>query len=230
VEIGGGSELRYPRGASLWAVLALGLACTAQWQACASDLVIGDFSHATLQGWQSRSFVGETRYELVRDSSSGHTVLSATSDGTASGLYREMTIDLTKTPYLNWSWLITKIFPGIDETQKAGDDFPARVFVVIRRGLLGMDTIALNYVWASQHSRGSLWASPYSSQVRLLAIDAGGTDLGTWIMHKRDLREDLRSAFGEDISAIDAIAIMTDTDDHKGHAKTYYGDIWLSAH
>jgi hypothetical protein len=141
-----------------------------------------------------------------------------------------MTIDLTKTPYLNWSWLVTGTFQSIDETQKAGDDFPARVFVVIRRGLLGMDTIALNYVWASQHSKGSFWASPYSSQVRLLAIDAGGTGLGTWVMHKRDVREDLRSVFGEDISAIDAIAIMTDTDDHKGHAKTYYGDIWLSAH
>lgn len=53
-----------------------------------------------------------------------------------------------------------------------------------------------------------------------------GLGSDSWVRHKRSLREDLKKVFGEDITEIiDAVAIMTDADDHKGRAQTYYGDI-----
>jgi hypothetical protein len=193
------------------------------------DVFVGRFSQGSLSGWNGRSFKGETRYELVRDSELDATVVSAHSDGAASGLYREITIDLTKTPYLNWSWKVTAIFPDIDEKTKIGDDFPARIYVVVRRGLLGTGSLALNYIWASRHPTGSDWPSPYTNQVRMVAADSGERRLGSWAHHKRDLRQDLKRIFGDEIKQIDAVAIMTDTDDHKGRAQTYYGDVWFSA-
>ena len=38
----------------------------------------------------------------------------------------------------------------------------------------------------------------------------------------------MRRVFGEEIGKIDAVAIMTDADDHKGRTQTFYGDIWFS--
>lgn len=198
-------------------------------QSAEGDIAVGAFSRGSLSNWQSRSFKGETTYEIARDSDLGATVLAATTNGAASGRYRKVRIDLVKTPFLNWSWKVMNVFPGIDETVKSGDDFPARIYVVVERGLLGARSLALNYVWASQHALGSHWPSPYTSQVRLIASDSGSQGIGTWVRHKQNLREDLRKAFNEDITEIDAVAVMTDADDHKGSAQTFYGDIWFSS-
>lgn len=197
-------------------------------RAAGQDILVGSFSRGSLADWSSRSFKGETTYEVVEDAGLRTVVLAAATSAAASGRYRKIRIDLTKTPFLNWSWKVTGIFPGIDERQKSGDDFPARIFVIVDRGLLGARSLALNYVWASQHGKGSEWPSPYTAQVRLIAVDSGQKGLGSWIRHKRNVRDDLKRVFGEMIGAIDAVAIMTDADDHKGRAQTYYGDIWFS--
>ena len=156
-------------------------------------------------------------------------MLRADANATASGLFKKVKIDLTKTPFLNWSWKVDNIYPGIDESVKAGDDFPACVCVVVGRGLMGMNSLLLDYVWASQHPAGSLWPSPYTNRVQLLALNSGEQGVGTWIRHKRDVRVDLRKAFGEDITQVDAIALMTDADNYGGRATSFYGDIWFSA-
>lgn len=197
-------------------------------QAADQDILVGSFSRGSLADWSNRSFKGETSYKLVEDAELGSVVLAAATNAAASGRYRKIRIDLTKTPFLNWSWKVTGVFPGIDERQKSGDDFPARIYVVVERGLLGARSLALNYVWASQHGAGSEWPSPYTAQVRLIAVDSGQKGLGSWIQYKRNVRDDLQRTFGEEISEIDAVAIMTDADDHKGRAQTYYGDIWFS--
>lgn len=197
-------------------------------RAAGQEIPVGFFSRGSLAEWSSRSFKGETKYELVEDANRRTVVLAAEANAAASGRYRKIRIDLTRTPFLNWSWKVTGIFPGIDERQKSGDDFPARIFVIVERGLLGARSLALNYVWASQHGTGSEWPSPYTAQVRLIAVDSGHKGLGSWVGYKRDVRDDLRRTFGEEIREIDAVAIMTDADNYKGHTRTFYGDIWFS--
>jgi hypothetical protein len=208
----------------------LAAAFLASTPAAARDVVDpGRFSAGSLAGWETKSFKGQTRYALVRDPERRGTVLQATSEAAASGLFRRVKVDLTKTPYLNWSWKVTGTYPGIDEAAKQGDDFPARIYVVVERGIGGMSSIALNYVWASRRGTGAMWASPYTRQVRLLAVNSGEQGLGDWVRHKRDLRADLRRAFGEDVAEIDAVAIMTDSDDARGRATAFYGDISFTA-
>ncbi|MGD9923132.1 MAG: DUF3047 domain-containing protein [Pseudorhodoplanes sp.] len=209
-------------------VAALLFASIANEAAADEAVAISRFSNSSLRDWESRSFKGKTSYSFAADPEIKSTVLKAVADGSASGRFRKIKVDLNKTPFLNWSWKVTNIFPGIDEQTKAGDDFPARIYVVVERGILGVSSLSLNYVWASQHSAGSLWPSPYTGQVKLLAIDSGSEALSSWVRHKRDLRVDMKKAFGENIIEIDAVALMTDTDDHGGHAETYYGEIWFS--
>ena len=54
-----------------------------------------------ISAWHTKSFSGETSYQLV--SVDGRQAIRAVSNRSASGLVREIEVDLTKTPYLNWS-------------------------------------------------------------------------------------------------------------------------------
>ena len=211
-------------GALLAALLAAPTPTLAQEMA---DVAVGRFSMGDLQGWENRSFKGETQYRIVSDG--GVRVLSARTDGGASGRFRKVKINLTQTPFINFSWKVSGVYKDINEATKSGDDFPARVYVVRERGLMGMNSISLNYVWSSARPVGSRWASPYTSQVKLLALNSGREKVSQWAKHKRNVREDLRRAFGEDITEIDAVALMSDADNFGGNVEAAYGDIWFSA-
>ena len=155
--------------------------------------------------------------------------MCAKSQGAASGLVREIPIDLNATPYLNWSWRVSAAFIRFDEKTKAGDDFPARVYVIVDDGPFFWQTKALNYVWAGRAKPDSLWVSPYiSNNVKLIAVESGTSRIGLWKQEKRNVVDDLKRAFGKSISQIEAVAVMTDTDDTGTLAEACYGDIFFS--
>jgi len=190
---------------------------------------VGQFSAGTLQGWEEKEFDGKTEYQLVVDETTQQKVLQAQSNEGASGLFREQRIDLNKTPYLNWSWKTTSYFDDINENQKAGDDFVARIYVVVDGGFFFWKTIALNYVWSSSHQKGDKWDNPFTSNATMFAVESGKKNLGKWQHYKRNIREDLIRLTGKDEQYIDAIAIMTDTDNTGFSATTYFGDIFFSS-
>ncbi|GAB4353327.1 MAG: DUF3047 domain-containing protein [Methylohalobius crimeensis] len=186
----------------------------------------GRFSEGSLSGWKSKAFAGETSYRL-RDLG-GKTVLLAESHASASGLFRQMQVDLTRTPYLNWCWQVIEPLPPLPERTKPGDDYAARIYLVKKGGIFFWKTKALNYVWSSGQARESLWPNAFAGDnVMMLAVRSRG-DAG-WRCEKRDLRADWRRAFGEATDRIDAVALMTDSDNSKQHTAAYYGDIWFSS-
>ncbi len=63
----------------------------------------------------------------------------------------------------------------------------------------------------------------------MLALRSGNDDAGRWIDERRDVRTDYRRLFGADIRYVEAVAIMTDTDNTKAAATAYYGDIYFSS-
>ena len=198
-------------------------------QAGAADekLMIGRFAAGDLQDWQTKSFQGETRYGF--DDKSGQRALFADSRGAASGLYREIRVDLNRTPWLNWSWRVDKVLNGVDERSKGGDDYPARVYVVVAGGAAFWKTRSLVYVWSSNQPVGATWNNAFTSNARVMALRSGTKDADGWVSEKRDVRADFRQLFGEDIDAIDAVALMTDTDNSGQSASAWYGDIYFTA-
>ncbi len=195
----------------------------------ASNIPIGQFSKNDLSHWKEKVFDGKTRYAFVKNKQTKQRVLQATSNNTASGLFYKTRIDLEKTPYLNWSWNTSSILDGINENTKTGDDFVARIYVVVDGGVFFWKTIALNYVWSSSHQRGEKWSSPYTSNATLYAIESGKEKLGTWQHYKRNVREDLKQLAGKDTRYIDAVAIMADTDNSGKSATTLFGDIFFTS-
>lgn len=189
---------------------------------------IGEFSKGSLSGWENQKFVGETSYTLTEDN--GQKVLHANSVGSASGLGRKIKIDLTKTPYVNWSWKIERRLPPLDERTKVGDDYAARLYVVRSGGMMAWNTRAVNYVWSGSQERNASWPNPYSPKNSIMIATRGtGDGTGTWVTEKRNVREDFKKLFGKDITSIDAVAIMTDTDNSGLRARAAYGDIYFTA-
>lgn len=62
-------------------------------------LILGEFNCNRLDGWEQKSFKGETCYRL--QTMDGIVVLKADSHGAASGLFKKQRIDLEQTPFLN---------------------------------------------------------------------------------------------------------------------------------
>ena len=193
-----------------------------------NQIVIGNFSAGVLTGWKTKDFKGQTQYQLSKID--GVQALKADSDAAASGLFYEQRIDLEKTPIMNWRWRIENRMGKIDEQAKSGDDFTARVYVVKSGGLVFWNTKAINYVWASTSPKDKTWPNPFAGDhAMMMAVRSSSDETGTWYTEKRNVREDFKRLTGEDIKSIDAIAIMTDTDNAKGKATAYYGDIYFTA-
>lgn len=190
-------------------------------------VLVADWSQSSLADWQPERFAGETRYRPVMED--GQRWLAADAQASASGLLRKQRIDLNRTPYLNWSWRVRDGLAGLDERARDGDDYAARVYVVVSGGALFWRTRALNYVWSGSQPRGSQWANAFTGQAQMLAVRGGDDATGTWQQEKRDVRADLQAIFGERIEAIDAVAIMTDADNSGGRAAADYGPIYFSA-
>jgi hypothetical protein len=196
----------------------------------AADLRIGNFSENSLENWEVKEFSGHTEYRIVNDNGySKNKVLMATSSNAASGLFTEKRIDLQKTPYLHWSWRTEKLYSNLNESTKKGDDFVARIYIVIDGGVFFWKTRALNYVWSSSFRQGQVWPNPFTANATMVAVESGEKNLGKWLQYSRHVKNDIKSFLGKNVRYIDGIALMTDSDNAGQQATTYYGDIYFSA-
>jgi len=185
-------------------------------------------STVTTGTWKEKQFEGLTDYQPV--AIDGIAALRAHSFSSASGLYREQRIDHFQTPYLNWHWRVDKILPLLDEKTRSGDDYAARIYVVIDGGLWFWRTRALSYVWSSSMEQESAWDNAFAgSKVRMLALRNNDSAASICHVEKRNIFQDLKRQFSNEIRYIDTIAIMTDTDNSKSEAISYYGNIFFSA-
>jgi hypothetical protein len=172
------------------------------------------------------------------------TSIKAVSKASASGLTREITVDLREYPILSWRWKVSNVLDKGDVTKKQGDDYPARVYITFafdpRRASFieraKFETyklvyghypplVALNYIWESKAPKGTIVSSPYTDRSKMIVVESGTALLNRWVIEERDVFEDYKNAFREEPPAVSGIAIMTDTDNTGESAITYYGDI-----
>ena len=205
----------------------LGTVLSSNGLAMGSESPNAPFKDSSLEEWKERSFSGHSQYELV--DVDGTRVLRASTDGAASILYKEKTIELTKTPIITWSWKVQGVYDNINEQTKDGDDFPARLYVVAKTGLLPWQTLAINYVWSSHLEVGQSWYNPYTNKAKMVAVQAGASNSGQWITQSRNIAADFKEHFGKNIKAISGYAIMVDGDNANKKGTAWFADISFDA-
>ena len=155
--------------------------------------------------------------------------LKAVADNAASGLGKEVKIDLNKTPFINITWKIEKDLPGIDENTKKGHDYAARVFVVKKTGATPLSNRAMNYVFSSNSEGGFNSPSPYTKKSIDNVLASTKNNLNKWITVKANVKEDFKRFHDLNVDELDGLAIMSDTDNSKMKAIAYYQNIYFSA-
>jgi hypothetical protein len=85
----------------------------------------------------------------------------------------------------------------------------------------------LMYVWDASAPVGSVIVNPRSDRIRKIVVDSGPQGLRRWRDHRRDLAADFRRAFGEEPGTLQSVALMTDSDNTRSRARTWYGEVVL---
>ena len=154
--------------------------------------------------------------------------LKAVADNAASGLGKEVKIDLNKTPFINITWKIEKDLSGIKENTKKGHDFAARVFAVKKTGATPLSNRAINYVFSSNSEIGFSSPSPYTKKSIDNVLASTKKNLNEWVTVKTNVKEDFKRFHELDVNVLDGLAIMSDTDNSKMKAIAYYQNIYFS--
>jgi len=155
--------------------------------------------------------------------------LKAVANNAASGLGKEIKINLSSTPFINITWKVEKNLDGIKESTKKGHDFAGRVFVIKKTGATALSNRAVNYVFSSNDSVGNNWPSPYTKKSIDNVLSTTKEHMNEWITVKANVKNDFKKFHDLDVDEIDGIAIMTDTDNSKMTAITYFQNIYFSA-
>ena len=195
-----------------------------------NEVKVFDFTEEELAGLEVRKVRGadnETVYTV--GSNENGNFLKAVADNAASGLGKEIKIDLNKTPFINITWKIEQDLPGIKENTKKGHDYAARVFAVKKTGATPLSNRAINYVFSSNNNVGMNWPSPYTKKSIDNVLATTKDNLNEWVTVKANVKKDFKKFHDLDVNELDGLALMVDTDNSKMKAVTYYQNIFFSA-
>mgnify|MGYP001490715949 FL=1 len=196
----------------------------------ADEVKVFEFTDTELSNLEVRKVRGannQTIYTIGTNEEGNF--LKAVSDNAASGLGKEVKINLNKTPFINIPWKIEKDLPGIKENTKKGHDFAARVFAVKKTGATPLSNRAINYVFSSNKEIGYNSPSPYTKKSIDNVLASTKNNLNEWVTVKSNVKEDFKKFHDLDVNELDGLAIMTDTDNSKMKAVAYYQNIYFSA-
>tara|TARA_B100000949_G_scaffold194597_1_gene179363 strand:- start:222 stop:875 length:654 start_codon:yes stop_codon:yes gene_type:complete len=191
------------------------------------NVKIFEFTNEEMKTLQVRKVKGKTTYTFGSNENGNY--LKAEAEGKASGLGKEVKINLIKTPFINITWKVEKNLSGIIENSKKGHDYAARVFVVKKTGVTPLSNKAINYVFSSNNSVGENWPSPYTKKSIDYVLSTTNEHQNEWVTVKANVREHFKNLHDLDVKELNGVAIMTDTDNSKLKAISYYQNIYFSS-
>ena len=196
----------------------------------ADKVNIFKFTETELSELEVRKVRGaDSKTEYSVGSNNNGNFLKAVADNAASGLGKKVKIDLNKTPIINITWKVEKDLAGIKENTKKGHDFAARVFAIKKTGATPLSNRAINYVFSSNNKVGENSPSPYTKKSIDNVLATTQENLNEWVTVKANVKEDFKRFHNLDVDQLDGLAIMSDTDNSKMKAITYYQNIYFSA-
>ena len=198
--------------------------------AYAESVKVFEFSEKELSELKVRKVRGaDNKTVYSAGSNKNGNFFKAVADNAASGLGKEVKIDLNKTPFINITWKIEQDLKGIKEDTKKGHDFAARVFVVKKTGATPLSNRAINYVFSSNSEIGKNWPSPYTKKSIDNVLASTKDNFNVWVTVKANVKDDFKKFHDLDIDELDGLAIMSDTDNSKMKSVAYYQNIFFSS-
>ena len=155
------------------------------------EVKVFDFTEEELKTLKVKKVKGETSWTLGSNEKGSY--IKAEAEGKGSGLGKELTINLSKTPFINITWKVEKDLSGIIENSKKGHDYAARVFVIKKTGSTALSNRAINYVFSSNNDVDENWPSPYTKKSIDYVLSTTKNNKNTWVTVKANVKKILRN-------------------------------------
>ena len=157
--------------------------------------------------------------------------VKAQSSNSASGMVWVGEFDVYEHPMIRWRWKVSNVYVKGDALQKAGDDYPMRIYVMFKydprdphvkkkfkyglaKFLYGEypPYASLNYIWANREHQERFLPNPFANETMMIPLRSGSGLVGQWLEEERNILEDYREAFGKDPPTKAGLAFMNDSD------------------
>lgn len=201
--------------------------------------------------WIIRPNKARTRYQVAQVARAGaggaqRRVLHAVAEASASGMWVPVRLEAERAPYVRWSWRTDAMIERADSSRPETEDAPARLVLAFdgdwrklslkdqmlaetARLLLGRDVpyATLIYTWDARMLVDTGLTNAHTSRIRLKVVESGPGRTGRWLDYERNYVQDYTELFGEAPGALIGVGVMTDSDNTRGYAESWYGDIQL---
>ena len=174
------------------------------------------------EGWKARGGDGSKVYRVKADRES---YLEAKAISSAVTIAKKFEYDLKEYPFLSWQWRVLELPRGGDERYKKTGDSAAGIYVIFK-GLIRPDNI--KYVWSASLPVSTTTKSPYNSKTKIVVLRNQSSPLRTWVSEKVNVYEDYKRLFGREPKHVQAIGLMSDSDDTESGAQAHYKGISIS--
>jgi hypothetical protein len=198
--------------------------------------------------WVERPMPGKQWRPFMPVEVDGATGLEVRSEASLSLMRKRLPGPEHRPMSVRFSWWVDSLVEGADLSDSGASDAPAQLAVAFdgdrstlpTRHLMLSELVALItgeplphaslvYAWAAdgQHPVGTVIKDPRSDRIRYLIVEQGPVHLRRWVHHVRDVQADFRQVFGEEPGPIIDLAIMSDSDNTRGHARAVFGPVTL---
>lgn len=197
-------------------------------------------------GWHAVAIPGKqhTRYDWAHKD--GRRAVAAVSERSASMWRQRLDRAPAELGEVSFSWWVQDLIVDASVADVDREDAPARVLFGfggdvgklpartrmlfdLAQALTGEPPpyATLMYVWDATAPVGTVIVNPRTDRIRKIVVDSGPAHLRQWRDHRRNLAEDFRRAFGEEPGPLVSIAVMTDSDNTRSQARSWYGPVTL---
>lgn len=198
------------------------------------SLVVMDFRQPLAldpppDGWHHRRFFRTDPMQISFVPKEGRPSIRLATHNSGSMLYRFTDISLDQYPILGWDWFVeVPIASSVDETTKAGDDHPARLYLKFRSA--SGDSHAMEIIWGNRKLRAGDWKYLESFWSRSpfphYAARGGDENAGRWHDESVDLRALYRKNWGDPAGAsLQEVALFCDTDATGARSVAYFSAV-----
>jgi hypothetical protein len=176
------------------------------------------------EGWESR---GGDEKAVYRVRSNKEAYLEANAVNSAVAIAKKFPYELHEYPYLTWKWRVLQLPTGGDERFKESGDSAAAIYVIFE-GFFRPNTI--KYVWSASLPQGTTTESPYNSKTKIVVLRNQNSPLDEWISETVDVSADYRRLFKEEPKKVQAIGLMSDSDNTSSESIAQYREIVIRKH
>lgn len=191
---------------------------------------IDDFNSEELSDWHVNKGQISEVYNLDQDSTDRF--LSAVSKNNDLFIIKECKVDLVEYPYLNFSWRAHELPTAGNEYEKSTCDIAASVYIVLKASRWRPRSI--KFTWSTTLPENSYGKSPFSiwpARSDFKVVHTGNRDLGKWVHEKINVLEEYKKLYKKDnINSlfIEAMSIMTDSDNTESQSRADYDNVFFS--